>query len=100
MWSGKWQEISLESERLVLGNSLVVQQLGLCASTSGDPGLIPGQETKIPQVSWYGQTNKQKRQSGFSTKLCHQVTSSMSLTSINQMNNLPHRYTKKIREND
>ena len=61
MWSGKQQEISLESERLVLGNSLVVHWLGLCASTSGDPGLIPGQETKIPQVAWYGQTNKQKK---------------------------------------
>ena len=30
-------------------NSLAVQQLGLCASTEGGTGLIPGQGTKIPK---------------------------------------------------
>ena len=33
------------------GNSLAVQWLGLHASTSGSPGLIPGQGTKIPQAA-------------------------------------------------
>ena len=32
-----------------MGNSLVVQCLGLCASTGGGPGSIPGWGTKIPQ---------------------------------------------------
>ena len=33
-----------------LGNSLVVQWLGLSASTAGAPGSIPGWGTKIPQA--------------------------------------------------
>ena len=32
------------------GNSLAVQWLGLCASTAGGMGSIPGQGTKIPQA--------------------------------------------------
>ena len=32
------------------GNSLVVQWLGLRASTAGGTGLIPGQGTNIPQA--------------------------------------------------
>ena len=32
------------------GTSLVVQWLGLCASTVGGLGLIPGEGTKIPQL--------------------------------------------------
>ena len=38
-----------------LGNSLVVQWLGLCASTAGGTGLIPGQGTKILQAAQRGQ---------------------------------------------
>ena len=34
-----------------MGNSLLVQWLGLCAFTAKDPGSIPGQGTKIPQAS-------------------------------------------------
>ena len=34
------------------GNSLVVQWLGLCASTLQVPGSIPGWETRIPQALW------------------------------------------------
>ena len=39
---------------------LVIQWLRLHASNVGDSGLIPGQETKVPQAAWYGQkqTNK------------------------------------------
>ena len=33
------------------GNSLVVQWLGLHASTAGGPGLIPGWGTKIPRAA-------------------------------------------------
>ena len=38
-----------------IGNSLVVQWLGLCISTAGGPGSIPGRGTKIPQAAWCGQ---------------------------------------------
>ena len=34
-----------------LGNSLVVQWLKLCASTSRGPGSVPGWEIKIPQTT-------------------------------------------------
>ena len=36
-----------DRKSMVLGTSLVVQWLGLCASTPGDMGSIPGQRTKI-----------------------------------------------------
>ena len=41
-----------------LGNSLVVQWLGLHALTAEGPGSIPGRGTKIPQATWYGQKKK------------------------------------------
>ena len=34
----------------VLGTSLLVQWLRLCAPNAGGPGLIPSQGTKIPQA--------------------------------------------------
>ena len=44
------------------GNSLAVQWLELCISTTGSSGSIPGQGTKIPQATrpkkkgeWIGQ---------------------------------------------
>ena len=43
------------SLRTKIGNSLAVQWLGLCASIAGGPGLIPGQETRIPLALWCGQ---------------------------------------------
>ena len=42
-------------------NSLVVQWLGLRASTAKGRGLIPGWGTKIPQAAWCGQKKKKKR---------------------------------------
>ena len=36
-----------------------VQWLGLCASTAGDMGSIPGQGTKIPHAVWHGQKQNQ-----------------------------------------
>ena len=41
-------------------NSLVVQWLGLCASTAGGPGLISGWGTKILQAVRCGQKKKKK----------------------------------------
>ena len=43
-----------------LGHSLVVQWLGLCASTSGTLGLIPALGTKTPQATQVGQKKKKK----------------------------------------
>ena len=42
------------------GDSPVVKWLELCAFTAEGLGLIPGQGTKIPQASWYGQNNNNK----------------------------------------
>ena len=44
-----------------LQNSLAVQWLGPCASTSGDPGSMPGQENKIPHATKRGQKKKKKK---------------------------------------
>ena len=47
----------------MLGNSLVVQWLGLCASTAGGASSIPGQGTKILQTVWCGQKKEIKLKS-------------------------------------
>ena len=39
-----------------MGTSLEVQWLGLCASTAGGTGSIPGWEAKIPHAAWCSQT--------------------------------------------
>ena len=41
-----------------LGTSLVVQWLGLCASTGGGMVLTPGQGARFPQAAWFGQNKK------------------------------------------
>ena len=41
-----------------LGNSLVVQWLGLHIFTASGLGSIPGQGTKIPQAASHGQKKK------------------------------------------
>ena len=46
---------------MLLGNSLAVQWLGLRALTAEGLGSIPGQGTKIPQVTWCGQKRKKKK---------------------------------------
>ena len=43
------------------GNSLVVQRLGLHASTAGGPGSIPGWGTKILQAAQHGQKKNPKK---------------------------------------
>ena len=42
--------------KMIPETSLVVQWLGLYASTARGTGLIPGQGTKIPQATWHGQS--------------------------------------------
>ena len=42
----------------IIGNSLVVQWLGLHASTEGGMASIPGRGTKIPQAAGCGQKIK------------------------------------------
>ena len=42
----------IHSFKNILGTSLVVQWLGLRASTAGGTGLIPGQGTKILHAAW------------------------------------------------
>ena len=41
-----------------LQNSLAVRWLGPCAFTSGDPGSMPGGESKIPHATRSGQEKK------------------------------------------
>ena len=45
----------------MMGNSLVVQCLGLCAFTAEGLGSIPGGETKIPQAVQCCQKKKKKK---------------------------------------
>ena len=54
----QWCALGWLLEFIMLGNPLVVQWLGLHASTAGGPGLIPGQGNKIPQARWCGQKKK------------------------------------------
>ena len=51
-----------------LENSLVVQGLGLGASTAGDTGVIPGQGSKVPWVAWHNRKIKQKKPTIYNTK--------------------------------
>ena len=39
----------------------MVQWLGLCASTAGGTGSIPGWGSKILHAAWHGQKNKRKK---------------------------------------
>ena len=64
----------------VPGNSLVVQSLGLCASTAGGLGSIPGWETRIPQASQHSQRKKKKK--------IHKQSSQSTQSS--QSSHLPH----------
>ena len=48
----------LTLNRIILGNSLEVQRLGLRTSTAGDMGSIPVRGIKIPHAPRHGQINK------------------------------------------
>ena len=43
---------------VLLGNSVVVQWIGLGALTARGPGLIPGWGTKVPHAAWRSQKIK------------------------------------------
>ena len=47
-------------KKMLGGNSLVVQWLGLHTLTAEGPGLTPSQGTKIPQAVQCGQKKKKK----------------------------------------
>ena len=53
----------------LIGNSLVVQWLGLCASTAGGMGLIPGLGTKILQAARCSQKKKSSHLKTFSRNI-------------------------------
>jgi len=48
----------VQLEKGSLGNRLVVQWLGLGSFHCWGPGLMPGQETKMPQAMWHGQKER------------------------------------------
>ena len=48
-------------KKLFLGNSLAVQWLGLCASTAGDTGSIPGRGTKILHAEQHAKKKMKKK---------------------------------------
>ena len=53
---------SLGMQKLMInGNSLVVQWLGLHASTAGGMGSIPHPGSKISHVTWHGQKEEKKQ---------------------------------------
>ena len=49
---------------LAIGTSLMVQWLRLQAANAGGMGLIPGQGTKIPHATGWGQKIKLKKKIG------------------------------------
>ena len=59
--------VQLEFEIKNLGNSLVVQWLGLNDLTARVQGLIPGQGTKILQVVQHSQKKKRNKNSEYVT---------------------------------
>ena len=61
--------------RAKAGNSLVVQWLGLCASTAGGMGSIPDRRTEIPQAAQHGQKKKKKKKSKDKVYICGRVQS-------------------------
>ena len=58
-------EFKFCKRKRVLGNTLVIQGLGLQLSLPReDLDLIPGQGTKIPQAVWRGKTKQNEKSSG------------------------------------
>ena len=59
---GRWERHKIIK---LVGTSLVVQWLGLCASTAGSTGSTPGQGTKIPQATQRsGKKKKENKRNG------------------------------------
>ena len=75
----------------ISGNSLEVQWLGLPALTAAGLGLIPGQETKIPQTTQRGQRKKCKVSKEILEKLSY-----LRLTKVFQRMETSRRLVKII----
>ena len=54
-----WEDTAIK--HTIGGMSLMVQWLGLCASTAGGVGSIPGQGTKILKAMQHGQKKKKTK---------------------------------------
>ena len=52
------QTLSLGDNNTTRETSLVAKWLGLCTSTSGGMGSIPGQRAKILHATWHGLKTK------------------------------------------
>ena len=83
----------------LLGNCLAVQWLGLRASTARGPGSVSGLGTKIPQATYHGQnqTNKKQNKTTTTKKLPSRLISfflflqgDLLLTCNNGSGELPH----------
>ena len=70
LWKEKEEQVSSwlkhalskpQDKGLKWRNSLVLQWLGLHASTAGNQGLLPGLGTKILQATWCGPLKKQTK---------------------------------------
>ena len=57
-------------EELGVGNSLVVQWLGLTLPTAGVTGSVPGWGTKIPPAAHHGQEKEQKQKTKLGRVSC------------------------------
>ena len=57
---GKIQKSTYKKKKVVIGTSMVIQWLRLCASTAGGVGSIPGQGPEILLAMW--RENKTKQQ--------------------------------------
>ena len=71
LWRTVWRFL----KKLKIGNSLVIQWLGLHIVTAKGPGSIPGGGTKIPQAAWHSQ-KKKKREREKETKNRARIRSS------------------------
>ena len=56
----------------------MVQWLGLCVSTAGGLGSIPGRGTKTPQDTWHSQKKKKEKKIYIHLLICHQCHENMS----------------------
>ena len=58
-----------EQKTLLLGTSLEVQWLKLCASNAEGVGSIPGRGTKIPHATYHGQEKEKLNFNKFSLSI-------------------------------
>ena len=68
----------------LIGNSLVLQWLGLCTFTAEGAGSIPGQGTKIPQAAVY-QKKKKKTPNLINTRLVRPQVAQRRLIKLRQI---------------